>query len=422
MPLVDHYTLEKAKIDRVQNLQQPPRRQESVGKVVADQQANQPVTYPLETIAGTIDGPSVSSFYRLRPIGCGTAGVEAMTSYIQRLAEVHCVSPDMLRRHEYMPGICGSLSYTLKESGAVNGCDHLAKEWVDHLSPWMSIWELDQLTLIALGTLLPTATSMRSDLHWCPACLAEWNARGVPSYQPLLWCLSFIDCCLLHGCELATRCPNPVCNSRIPLLSRNTPVGYCRECKTWLGTAPVLPTASTNGRSIGWKRWLADATSKLMALRNDMDLMSPCCLLEKDMEALAVEIDIPGKIRWLITNTAAEDRAVFSKRTGIVTDLLDCWCSGHIKPRLDFFLILCGRLGVQPAQLIQAGTGGRPLDVDFGPAFGPQSGAVANRQIVRQNRWKPAVRRSELEAAMELYARRRLSSPSLCLLSRASVD
>lgn len=47
--------------------------------------------------------PPRSRLYRLEPIGIGTPEVESLSSYLNRLAQAHCVTVTTLIRHELLP-------------------------------------------------------------------------------------------------------------------------------------------------------------------------------------------------------------------------------------------------------------------------------------------------------------------------------
>ena len=47
--------------------------------------------------------PRRSRLYRLEPIGLGTPEVESLSSYLNRLAQAHCVTVSALIAHELVP-------------------------------------------------------------------------------------------------------------------------------------------------------------------------------------------------------------------------------------------------------------------------------------------------------------------------------
>jgi len=49
--------------------------------------------------------PPRSRLYNLEPVGIGTPEVESLGSYINRLAQAHCVTVSALLKHELVPHI-----------------------------------------------------------------------------------------------------------------------------------------------------------------------------------------------------------------------------------------------------------------------------------------------------------------------------
>jgi hypothetical protein len=84
--------------------------------------------------------PPRSRLYRLEPIGIGTSYVESLTSYIARLAEVHCVSLKALVMREIFPlqdqdftklDHYRQVSKLWRINGpSLNGISSIARHWV----------------------------------------------------------------------------------------------------------------------------------------------------------------------------------------------------------------------------------------------------------------------------------------------------
>ena len=49
--------------------------------------------------------PPRSRLYHLEPIGIGTPEVESLSSYLNRLAQAHCVTVNTLIAHELLPHV-----------------------------------------------------------------------------------------------------------------------------------------------------------------------------------------------------------------------------------------------------------------------------------------------------------------------------
>src|SRR2546426_11940697 len=61
---------------------------------------------PFEVWAPALEAPPPRSrLYSLEPIGIGTPEVESLSSYLNRLAQAHCVTVTTLMAHELLPHI-----------------------------------------------------------------------------------------------------------------------------------------------------------------------------------------------------------------------------------------------------------------------------------------------------------------------------
>src|SRR3982074_3360598 len=61
---------------------------------------------PFEVWAPALEAPPPRSrLYSLEPIGIGTPEVESLSSYLNRLAQAHCVTVSALIAHELLPHI-----------------------------------------------------------------------------------------------------------------------------------------------------------------------------------------------------------------------------------------------------------------------------------------------------------------------------
>lgn len=62
---------------------------------------------------------------------------------------------------------------------------------------------------------------MRKTQAWCPECLEHWRGHGLPVYQPLIWMLSALKTCPIHGYSLEDHCPKvrerPFAHRTVPL-------------------------------------------------------------------------------------------------------------------------------------------------------------------------------------------------------------
>ena len=112
-----------------------------------------------------------SRLYSLAPTGIGTAFVESLIGYVERLAEAHAVSAGSLigrelfgRTGDIKPINVGLVSY------AINGVGGRAKRWVQALETVTSRPDLRYLTLLPFERLFPQPFLFRTVRAWCPPC------------------------------------------------------------------------------------------------------------------------------------------------------------------------------------------------------------------------------------------------------------
>lgn len=182
--------------------------------------------------------------------GINTQSVESLSSYVQRLASVNCLSiPSAIE----VLAKSGHLPLTRQINSRFLRTIDLQLALVP--SPLFAMgapWELlDRLSLVAIfrafyGTLFshPVAIhtffaaphgkrSFEINRRWCPSCLLQQ-----PSYQSL-WQFSDVTTCLVHRCALRERCTS--CQHPISLLHMNSFFDRCERCYARLSTQPSLP-------------------------------------------------------------------------------------------------------------------------------------------------------------------------------------
>ena len=195
--------------------------------------------------------PPRSRLYHLEPIGIGTPEVESLSSYLNRLAQAHCVTVNTLIAHELLPHVG-----TPARPGAaglsphpVEGCAGSGSRWRSGSMAWGGLRrpgstgstgvtgrrDLRFLTLLTWRHVLPDRHLFSRLLRWCPACVEAWRTTGHPLYDPLLWKLNPITACVRHQRRLRSRCR--ACQQQLTTFSGRSRPGYCSRCGAWLGTA-----------------------------------------------------------------------------------------------------------------------------------------------------------------------------------------
>ncbi len=212
------------------------------------------------------DSPARSKLYGLVPCEFGTMRQESLTSYLNRLASLHHVSPLHLAAQEIFPHLTQSYlrnqqsAFSWSRAMSINGNGPLAREWATILEGLTKRSDLHLLTLQWwVGDLQPHKL-LREKPAWCPACYAEWKNQEMPIYEPLLWIFQAVTMCVKHLCELKDRCPH--CERRQSFIRFQTPLDQCARCKTWFGSpAPALLPA--NPEATQWQRWVIHALEDL---------------------------------------------------------------------------------------------------------------------------------------------------------------
>ncbi len=220
---------------------------------------------PAEQFKGN-DIPARSKLYGLVPCGLGPVWSESLTSYLNRLAWHHHVSPQHLVAQEIVPHLSQGYSrqhlsvFSWSTAMSVNGNGPLAREWASILEGLTKRSDLHFLTLQWWVGDLPPHKLLREKPAWCPACYAEWKDQGMPIYEPLLWMLPTVTICMKHLCKLEEYCPG--CQRRQSFIRVQTALDECTRCKTWLGS-PTPALVSLNPETIEWQRWVIPALEEL---------------------------------------------------------------------------------------------------------------------------------------------------------------
>jgi hypothetical protein len=184
--------------------------------------------------------PSRSRLAHLSPCGVSTAEAECLTSYVVRLADLHCVEVGTLVRCEIEDVLASAFHQGRQSAGmdqhaarswaALNGIGTAAQAWVQSLSALTLCSDLLGLTLFPWAAALPPKGLLRPFRAWCPTCIEDWRQAQRPIYDLLLWVIAAVRVCAKHRRPLAERCPNPACGQVIP----------------WFGTPFVLRFLSSN--------------------------------------------------------------------------------------------------------------------------------------------------------------------------------
>lgn len=155
--------------------------------------------------------PPRSALVRLQPLGLGTPYRESLSSYYQRLADVHGLTPQVLARELVFADATLAAPHKTHHFEdawrlpSFNGLVVQDGEWVDRLSRLTTQRGLEDLTLGFMKPFVSTRGLVTKRPKWCPACLEEGTTLSTP-YAQLLWSFKAVTCCPKHRTNLVSSC------------------------------------------------------------------------------------------------------------------------------------------------------------------------------------------------------------------------
>lgn len=288
--------------------------------------------------------PQRSHLYPLQPLLLGTPLTESFTSYITRLAAVHQVPTGILLAQELAPFISrypgrnpASLSNIFfhiffNQTGAWNGTGTMALEPVLVLQKLTQQPNLKYLTLIHWSKVLSTRNLLRKYKAWCPLCYSESSQKGLPLYEPLIWCVSAVKICPIHQYPLMNYCPH--CGQHVYLLACHTKNGFCLRCRSWLGiSCSTIESHLFYRQDLEWQNFIAQQVGLLIA-------QSPYLIEPPKREYVALAID-----KCIEVATIGNAKA-FASEMYLSSTVPRDWRVGNSLPQLDKLLRVCYRLSI----------------------------------------------------------------------------
>ncbi len=320
---------------------------------------NQALSMPPTLEAWNLAVPSLtarSRLYSLAPIGIGTAFVESLSGYVERLAGAHAVSAGSLIGRELFARLGGIKPINVGlVSYAINGVGGGAKRWAQALETVTSRPDLRYLTLLPFERLFPKPFIFRPVRAWCPPCYQLMAAQGGPVYEPLLWCLKLVEVCPRHHRFLTDKCPHCLRSLR-PLTAASRP-GFCSRCGLWLGSTinqTVFP--APDAAPTEYQLWLAESIGELLT---SAPQINPEHLRDRAREALVdyANIFTEGN-RTAVADMAGCGRGVFYS-----------WFKGDQVPRIDTLLRTWYQLKLPVACLVDGTCPGLSPEVQAKRSF-----------------------------------------------------
>ncbi|SRR5713226_784991 len=291
-----------------------------------------------------IEMPPRSRLYCLAPLGMETVEIESLTSYIQRLAWAYRVNPRVLVSQEIFPHLSqayyaqpgpGHLgSFSRSRSMSINGTGDMARDWAEVLELLTMRSDLRFLTLRPWADGLPAWGLLRNAPQWCPICYEEWREQKQPIYQPLLWTLRVVRVCLRHAQLLVEYCP--ACQKLQSAIASKRRLGYCTQCRTWLGNKQKEGSSVEDHDLLDWQAWVVSAVEELSLASRAFGSL-PWSDLSRGMAA-CVEAVGGGR--------------AFGRLMKASKMVASSWLNKQRTPSFSYVLEICYVLNVSPLQLM----------------------------------------------------------------------
>lgn len=211
--------------------------------------------------------PPRSHLYPLAPHAPEALWCESLTSYMNRLARAHYVSPRTLVAEVINPLLPSPnpfvATFGAEAAMGLNGNGKQSKDWQAILERLTGQAHLHRCTVETFLGDFPPKKLLRRTPVWCPMCLEEWRRADQLLYQPLLWMLQVVTVCPTHQTLLVDCCPS--CHHRQKVLATNKTQPFeCTSCVAWLGqeASPRLEGEEAV-HLLTWQTWLFSALEEL---------------------------------------------------------------------------------------------------------------------------------------------------------------
>ena len=288
--------------------------------------------------------------YGPEPVGVGTALIESLTGFVNRLAIDRYLAPadvfDHLVRPLVSKGVVREklgLSLFLATGAVVyDGMGGPAEEVVGALTRLSGLENLSYHTFLPWR---PLFASRSGALHygrkrWCASCFAEWRSKGLTFWEPLLWRAAPARRCPAHRVPFSELCP--ACGAFQGLFQVAAPLGTCRRCghhlevgdqRFWNGSETVFENDAARRE---W--WLSVEVGRMLAFQSTVSAFANPAgfrlLLKESISRPGID-SIRGLVRYL----------------GVERGSVLAWLRGNRFPNLESFLLVCMRLGADPLRV-----------------------------------------------------------------------
>lgn len=293
------------------------------------------------------------------PAGVGTADVEALSSYLPRLAEHNDQAMGLFTRYVLAPilGRAGAGGAGREEWGryfaqifgtlrnSVDGLGAIAGDWALAVAVATLRASVELLTLRPWAGVLSPVGLTRSVRAWCPACIDADRRGGGPVYERLAWRLRASTYCLAHERPVALLTACPACGGESQSISTWGLPGCCTACGERLGSplatipdAPVTP----------WERFSSEEVRRLIASGRQPIDPAPAAA---DVGAGLTR----ARVAAGLTMQALADA------TGYTISVVSLWTAGRRRMSIDAALRVAFACGVHVDDLL-LGHSGEPVE------------------------------------------------------------
>ncbi len=248
-----------------------------------------------------------TQLYPLVPMGRDSALSESVPSYLHRLAVAHGgLSALGLYAQVILPvvGNRGPQNATPIQGRRVSTLLYptsTSRIAVKVLAGLTGQGDLSFLIAEKLSRLTRIARVMRPTWAWCPLCMDQWRANGLPLYFPLLWNVTAYSICVTHSVRLLSACPN--CGFKAFLFATKNWSVFCRRCGHYQIGEAVLPHVPDSIDRSSWE-WNSSfrAYECFASLAGGRDIKNVCFVknLKRGIESAGSENALAGPWAWTI--------------------------------------------------------------------------------------------------------------------------
>lgn len=301
----------------------------------------------------------INSLYSIPLIGVGSGRVESLTSFIIRLAYEHQITVGSLFQELIFPKIHkpylndtnhpNSKTTWKYLSSVVDNVNLRRNQYVQVISNLTGINNISLLTMQPWANLISNRGLIRKFLHWCPICLQDWLSTQQTIYYPLLWSITCINICEIHGVNLLSECS--FCHEKLYNLWPFSRVGYCSFCHQWLGqTVAKKPISKVQPKNPNI--FITSSIGKMLEITEEFH----------DQGLLDIKILSKG-IQQIINRYFNGNLNLFAIHTNIGISTIRDWINSGSRIEISSILRILACFGLSIEQLIPELSDSVKLDI-----------------------------------------------------------